>query len=314
MRDDFREADGQRLPAKLVTGRQVCKVTVPGTDSAAGLSVERFRVREAIGESYVIPITLTHPDALNRADYVGRDATVTIDYGDGHAPRNYSGYILHFSKLKTTHDFSSYKITVVSHLRRMDDGPSTRIFQRKSDPGIIESIMRARGFLGHQFDFRLRRKYPQHDFRFQYGISDWQYIRMLMEKSGIYSYTVEGEFGDVVVFGDDIDHYIYQPELKVLYREMSGMNSEQLAVSELKTHVCVVPQSFLVADYNPDKAWSVTRQTRISLRTTRRPAANRMCTARITSIRKARVGKRGCAMKRPSRGRSFMKARAIFSN
>ncbi len=255
MRDDFRKAAGQRLPAKLVTGRQACRLGVVGTPSAAGLSVETFRAREAIGEPYLIPITLTHPDELDRADYVGRDATFTIDYGDGNAPRNFSGYILHFSKLKTTDDFRSYKITVVPHIRRLDDGPSTRIYQRKSAPEAIESILRARGFRGHEFDFKLRRKYPQLDFRFQYGQSDLQYIRMLMEKNGIYFYFVEGEFGDVMVFADDIDHYIYQPELKVLYREMSGMISDELAVSELKTHASVVPQSFLVADYNPDKAW-----------------------------------------------------------
>jgi type VI secretion system secreted protein VgrG len=255
MQDDFQKAGGQRLPAKLVTGRQACRLTVPGTASAEGLSVETFRARVAICEPYLVRVTLTHPDALDRADYVGRDATFTIDYGDGLAPRNFCGYILHFSKLKTTDDFSSYKITVVPHIRRLDDGPSTRIFQRKSTPEIIEAMMRARGFLGHQFDFRLRREYPQHDFRFQYGQSDLQYIRMLMEKAGIYSYIIEGEFGDVVVFADDIDHYIYEPELKVLYREMSGMTSDELAVSELKTHVSVVPQSFLVADYNPDKAW-----------------------------------------------------------
>jgi type VI secretion system secreted protein VgrG len=255
MQDDFQKAGGQRLPAKLVTGRQACRLTVPGTASAEGLSVETFRARVAICEPYLVRVTLTHPDALDRADYVGRDATFTIDYGDGLAPRNFCGYILHFSKLKTTDDFSSYKITVVPHIRRLDDGPSTRIFQRKSTPEIIEAMMRARGFLGHQFDFRLRREYPQHDFRFQYGQSDLQYIRMLMEKAGIYYYMIEGEFGDVVVFDDDIDHYIYEPELKVLYREMSGMTSDELAVSELKTHVSVVPQSFLVADYNPDKAW-----------------------------------------------------------
>jgi type VI secretion system secreted protein VgrG len=255
MQDDFQKAGGQRLPAKLVTGRQACRLTVPGTASAEGLSVETFRARVAICEPYLVRVTLTHPDALDRADYVGRDATFTIDYGDGLATRNFCGYILHFSKLKTTDDFSSYKITVVPHIRRLDDGPSTRIFQRKSTPEIIEAMMRARGFLGHQFDFRLRREYPQHDFRFQYGQSDLQYIRMLMEKAGIYYYMIEGEFGDVVVFDDDIDHYIYEPELKVLYREMSGMTSDELAVSELKTHVSVVPQSFLVADYNPDKAW-----------------------------------------------------------
>jgi type VI secretion system secreted protein VgrG len=49
---------------------------------------------------------------------------------------------------------------------------------------------------GHQFAFRLRREYPKHLFRFQYKLDDLSYVRMLMQKAGIYSYIVETEHGD----------------------------------------------------------------------------------------------------------------------
>lgn len=77
-----------------------------------------------------------------------------------------------------------------------------------------------------------------------------------MEKTGIYCYIVETEYGDQIVFGDDIDHYIYDPRLIVPYREASGLEAGGVeAVKTLKTHTEIVPQSIQVADYSPDAAW-----------------------------------------------------------
>jgi type VI secretion system secreted protein VgrG len=76
-----------------------------------------------------------------------------------------------------------------------------------------------------------------------------------MQKEGIYSYFVQGRHGDVMVFADDVDHYVYTPELKVPYREKEGLESEIESVFALEMHAYTVPQSILVADYNPDQAW-----------------------------------------------------------
>ncbi|KQR80200.1 hypothetical protein ASG35_30550 [Burkholderia sp. Leaf177] len=130
-----------------------------------------------------------------------------------------------------------------------------RVFQQQSAKQIIESILLNDKFMDHQFEFKLRRDYPVHDFRLQYQISDLDYIRLLCEQEGIYFYTEQGKHGDVVVFGDDIDHYVYTPELKVPYRENAGLEAGTEAVFALETHTEVVPQSVLVADYNPLVAW-----------------------------------------------------------
>lgn len=57
------------------------------------------------------------------------------------------------------------------------------------------------------------------------------------------------------MFGDDIDHYIYQPTLTAPYREISGLDAAEQSVSVLHTRTNMVPNSILVADYNPDLAW-----------------------------------------------------------
>jgi type VI secretion system secreted protein VgrG len=240
---------------KVVAGRQSYFLDVTGPANGSTLSVVSFTAVERIGEPYRITIELTHQESLARADYLGHDATFTINPADGSDPRIFSGCITRFSRTKTTRDFTGYRIVVEAHIARLRLTRASRIYQQQTAPQIIESILRRHGLTGNQFIFKLRRNYPQHPFRMQYQVSDLSYIQILMQKEGIYSYFVPGKFGDVVVFADDVDHYIYTPELKVPYREKAGLEAAVESVFALEMHVDTVPQSFLVADYNPDLAW-----------------------------------------------------------
>ncbi|MFL9919660.1 type VI secretion system Vgr family protein [Paraburkholderia fungorum] len=254
MADLFKRVGTYVDSPKEMTGRQSYFLDMPATANARDLSVVSFEAVERMGEPYRIAIRLTHPGKLSRSDYVGRDATFSIVPADA-APRRFAGCITRFSKLKTTKDFHSYEIVVEAHLARLGLVRSNRIYQQQTAPQIIETVLRRHAFEGHQFVFRLRRQYPQHLFRMQYQMTDLAYVQMLMQKEGIYSYITEGKHGDQIVFGDDIDHYIYLPELKVPYRETAGLEAGVEAVFALQTHAQTVPQSFAVADYNPDLAW-----------------------------------------------------------
>ncbi|SCU74071.1 Rhs element Vgr protein [Cupriavidus necator] len=248
------ETNGNAL-LKRITGRQAYSVEVPGTASATALSVVAFVAVERLGDPYTVTIQLTHPLALDRADYLGKEATFRIDPADGTEPRQFAGCITRFSKTRQTHDFCGYEIVIEPLVARLKLTHASRIYQHQTAPQIIEAILRRHDLRGHQFAFKTRRKYSQHRFRFQYQMSDWAYIRLLMEQEGLYSYFMPGKFGEMVVFGDDIDHYIYQPELRVPYRETAGLESDIEAVSDLRTHTRMVAESFRVADYNPDQAY-----------------------------------------------------------
>jgi len=246
------------------TGRQSYFLDVTGPANSKALSVVSFEAVERMGDPYRIVIELTHPEALAREDYLGRDARFSIALADAEAgadssattaPRTFSGCITGFSQIKTTRDFSAYRIVVEAHIARLNLTRSSRIYQQQSAPQIIEAILRRHGFKGHQFSFTLRRTYPTHAFRFQYQLADWPYIHLLMQQEGIYSTIIPGEFGDVVVFADDIDHYIYKPALTVPYREVAGLQSGEASVFALQTHAQTVPASFAVADYNPEQAY-----------------------------------------------------------
>ncbi|MBB3211769.1 uncharacterized protein involved in type VI secretion and phage assembly, partial [Herbaspirillum sp. Sphag1AN] len=210
-----RQAAGQFSTS--ITGQQQYHVTVRGTASAAFLSVVSFEAVEALSEPYRITITLTHPQELDRADYLGKEASFSMGAGPSE-PREFAGCITHFNKLKQTHDFHSYEFVIEPPLARLRLTHASRVFQHQTAPKIIETILRRHGFTGDNFKFRTRRSFPQHAFRLQYQQSDWDFIHLLMQQEGLYSYFIPGMLGDIIVFADDIDHYIYQPELKVPYR------------------------------------------------------------------------------------------------
>nr|WP_245763395.1 type VI secretion system Vgr family protein [Paraburkholderia diazotrophica] len=236
------------------TGRQAYFLDVPGIEGAGALSVVSFEATERLGEPYRITLRLTHPDALSRADYLGRNATLSIV--TEHAQRRtFAGWITRFARLKTTRDFTSYELAVEAHVAKLAHIRTSRIYQHVTAPEIIEQVLRRHGFRGHQYSFRLRRQYPQHAFRLQYQMDDLAWVQLLMRQEGIYSYFTSGEHGDIVNLCDDIDHYVYQPALDVPYREQAGLESGVEAVTSLATVASTVAQSVAVADYNPSSAW-----------------------------------------------------------
>ena len=245
----------------VMPGRQAYFLDVPGTDSAAQLSVVSFTGTEEMGEPNTLTIVLTHPQQLPRADYLNRDAAFRI-VPDGGLPRKFSGYIERFSTMQTTKDFVKYEVVLRSHLGRLAAVTNSQIYQHQSTPEILEAVMRRHDMRPEQYAFRLRKKYSKHLFRFQYRMTDLAYVQMMMQRSGIYCYTVETAYGDQVVFADDIDHYLYDPRLIVPYREAAGLEAGgRQAVSCLQTHTAIVPQSIVVADYNPEAAWERLRDS-----------------------------------------------------
>ncbi|WP_321951039.1 type VI secretion system Vgr family protein [Paraburkholderia bannensis] len=239
-----------------VSGRQAYRLDVPGIDAAAALSVVSFTATEKMGEPSVVHVELTHPQQLLRADFLSRDAIFSIKADDG-AERKFSGFIERFSTVQTTKDFTRCQVVLKSHFARLKAVTNTGTYQHQSTPDILAAIMRRHGLRDHQFRFRLRRQYPRHLFRMQYRMTDMAYAQMLMQKAGIWCFIMETKYGDQVVFADDIDHYLYdEPQRIVPYREDAGLEAAGVeAVTAVKTHTVTVPQSFIVADYNPESAW-----------------------------------------------------------
>ena len=137
----FEEAERFSAGLTATTGRQAYFLDVPGTDSAAHLSVVSFTCTEEPGEPNTAIIVLTHPRQLSRADYLNRDASFTI-VPDAGAPKKFSGYIERFSTIRTTKDFVKYEVVLKSHLGRLAAVTNSQIYQHQSTPEILEAVLR----------------------------------------------------------------------------------------------------------------------------------------------------------------------------
>ncbi|VWB38501.1 type VI secretion system Vgr family protein [Burkholderia lata] len=154
-----------------------------------------------------------------------------------------------------TRDFVSYRVVIEPFVARLRLAEASRIYQQQSVPEIVESILERHAFRAHQFSFKLRRTYPRLAFRLQYRMSDWDYIRLLMEQAGLFCFFRAGQHGDELHFGDDVDAYTYRPDVVIPYREASGLETGHEAVLSLESLSETIPQSVKVADYNPEKAY-----------------------------------------------------------
>ncbi|MET3821758.1 RHS repeat-associated protein [Burkholderia sp. PvR073] len=206
-----RQRSAQGALAQWITGRQSYFLEVPGAPRAQDLSIMSFALDERLGEPYRIDLTLTSPAPLARTDYLNRPAIFTIEPAgaDGavDAQRTFAGCITAFGQIRKTRDFVSYRIVVEPFVARLRLVETSRIYQQQSVPEIIESILRRHEFRSHQFSFKLRRAYPRLAFRMQYRMSDWDYIRLLMEQTGLFCFFRAGQHGDELHFGDDVDAY-----------------------------------------------------------------------------------------------------------
>lgn len=230
-------------------------IHVVGTPLAVPLDIASFELREALGDTYRIVIIATHPELLTGEDFVSKDAMFKITRDEGEDTRLWSGCVTHFNRVSRSKDQWTYQLVVEPHVARMRLTRAFRTFQNQDAPGIIESLLRKHGLRGHQFLFKLRRRYPVHAFRLQYGVSDWAYLRQLLEQEGMYCYIEQGKYGDVFVCADDVDHYVYLPKLRLPYREESGQNASEEAITDLQVCSQAVQRAFKVAEFNPAAAW-----------------------------------------------------------
>ncbi|AET92157.1 Rhs element Vgr protein [Burkholderia sp. YI23] len=248
--------DGSRLVASggAMPGRQAYHLEVPSQEALAGeFSVVSWEVKERMGQPVVAKLCVTHPRKVSRRHFLSRDAAFIMT-PLGEKSRRFSGYIASYATIKTTADFTSYEITLVSHLGRLDV-VNSKIYQHKTTPEIIESILLSHGIPAHLISIRLRANYQQHAFRFQYQQTDLAYVQMLCQKAGIYLYVIETEHGDQIVLGDDVDHYVHDAKLVLPFREPSGLNAAAESVYELVAKATTVPKSIVVAEYNPERAY-----------------------------------------------------------
>jgi len=262
-------ADADRIIRRYLTGRQSAHLkftprkprATKNPDDAEPppmpeVSVVSWEVREELCEPYVIKAVVSASEVISRKGLVGQFAKFTIQPEDERAERAFWGLVTKFESLTESRDGCTYRVVIRQRLAMLDGPSNCATYQHKSSPEIIQEVLKrndVRFWLDVQM--KLRREHPKHDFRFQFNIGDWQYIKLEMEQAGLFCYTLpSGRNRETLVIADDIDGYVH-PAIPVLDRPSSGLATFEESIYAFQVAARTVPESFVVADYNRENAW-----------------------------------------------------------
>ncbi len=220
------------------------------------VSVVSWEVRESVCEPYTVKALVSCAGPVSRIDVLGQLAAFSVEPEDGRGRREFRGVVTRFDSVSSSRDEWTYRVVVRQRLSVLDGPSNCAVYQNKTSWEIVKDVFErndARPWM--QLEFRLHREHPRHAFRFQYNMGDWEFIRLEMEQAGLFCFTRMGEHGEVLVVTDEIDGY-ERPAIVLSDRPLSRLSTFEESIYALKLRTRTVPASFVVADFNPEAAWT----------------------------------------------------------
>ncbi|WP_299688052.1 type VI secretion system tip protein TssI/VgrG [uncultured Tateyamaria sp.] len=147
---------------------------------------------------------------INLDDILGTHATVTID--TGHGPRHYDGIVTEAQRLRAEENGCRYSLvlspwTHIAALRR-----NQRIFHNLSVVQILEELFGEYADLGGpHYEINLSGNYPKLEYTVQYGESDTDFAKRMMERFGISWHWVHQDGNHVMVLTDFASNHVDVP-------------------------------------------------------------------------------------------------------
>lgn len=262
------ESDGVR---KLVTGRQSAHLDIilrarkherdeRKERRAPELSAVEWEVREEVCEPYRITVLVSTTEPVSRRDILGQGAKFRFQLDEGAPVREFRGFVTRFDSVSRSRDGCTYRVVIRQRLAMLDGPSNCATYQDRTAVEIIQEVMeRHDNRFWMRIELRLRRPQPKHAFRFQYNMGDWAWCRLLMEQDGLFCFTETDRHGEVMVIADDIDGYT-RPAIALKDRPASGLLTFDESIFSLKVRTRSIPESFIVADFNPDNHAMIFRE------------------------------------------------------
>lgn len=222
------------------------------------LTVRRFSIHEAVSTPFTVSLWVRSENpAVNIEAIVGQAAIFKVRSGylnlTGGGLRVWSGYVSYMEQTHAEHRdtkvLSTYHFRIVPHLWLLDQRRNHRIFQHLSIPDIVDKVLDA-GKIKRTWKID-RGLYPKHEFRVQYGETDFKFVSRLLEEAGIaYTFPDVDDSGSVLTFSDKLHKNPMRPGPPVPYEHNPTMEAEKEFVSEISPVRDVRPGALIIRDYD----------------------------------------------------------------
>ncbi|HVK66858.1 MAG TPA: type VI secretion system tip protein TssI/VgrG [Polyangium sp.] len=224
----------------------------------SSLSVRRFSIHEAVSTPFTVSLWVRSENpAVDIEAIVGQPAIFKVRSGylnlTGGGMRVWSGYVSYMEQTHGEHRqtkvHSTYHLRIVPHLWLLDQRRNHRIFQHLSIPDIVDKIL-------DEWSVRRtwqvdRGQYPKHEFRVQYGETDFAFVSRLLEEAGIaYTFPDVDDNGSVLTFSDQLHRNPPRPGPPVPYETNPTQAAEREFVSRVSLVRDVRPGALVLRDYD----------------------------------------------------------------
>ncbi|CRM41882.1 MULTISPECIES: type VI secretion system tip protein TssI/VgrG [Pseudomonas] len=175
------------------------KLMIPGV--TANLQVLAFEGSECLDQPYFIDVQVTseNPD-LDLEALLHQPAYLDL----GTTDQGLHGLVYAIGRNGPGARFTRYHLTLAPRLACLAHRLDQRVFQQRSVPQIIASVLEQHGILADAYAFELGPViYPPRPFCVQYGETDLHFIQRLCEEEGIHYHFRHRADGHFLVFGDD---------------------------------------------------------------------------------------------------------------
>ncbi|MCZ4296390.1 type VI secretion system tip protein TssI/VgrG, partial [Vibrio sinaloensis] len=157
-------------------------------DGQESLSASVFHHRPCYGFCYQITLASRRHD-LTADQVVDRQVELRM-YRNQVLVQRVHGIARAFTQGDIGHHHTRYALTLVPALERLSLRHNSRIFQHKTTPDIIETLLQEMGI--HDYAFSLQREPAQREFCVQYRESDLDFLHRLAAEEGmVYSFIHE---------------------------------------------------------------------------------------------------------------------------
>jgi type VI secretion system secreted protein VgrG len=224
----------------------------------SSLTVRRFSIHEAVSTPFTVTVWVRSEDpTVDLSNIVGRAAIFRVRSGyakiSSAGLRVWSGYVSYMEQTHAEHVqskvLSTYQLRIVPHLWLLDQRRNHRIFQHMSIPDIVDKILD---------EWQLKRnwkidrgQYQKHEFKVQYGETEFAFISRLLEEAGIaYTFPDVSDNDSILTFSDMLHMNPVRPGPPVPYEENPTQEAERDFVSDVQLVHEVRAGALRIRDYD----------------------------------------------------------------
>ncbi len=253
----------------FVQESRLLELRVLGVGSEELLPVEA-RGEESVSGDYRVEVGCLSPDThLELKQLIGRIAELNLLLADG-GHKTISGLIAEARHEGADGGFSRFALVIVPGLALLTHRTNSRVFQDKSVPEIVHTLLSEHRDAGGpwaaacRWQNRLAKDYPQRSYCLQYRESDRDFIRRLLAEEGIatrYEFQEEDSSGQhhddatplhtLVLFDDPYEPTPVQQEKIRFHRADASEEADSLTAWDTARRLRSGKSQLLAWDYKP---------------------------------------------------------------